>query len=149
MDPFYWPKMHFLKKGQKIRAWVDPPLIRAMPEKKRFFQWISSLTLLTAMTPRPHAVLKTWQKQVITLILPDILSSFEKGGHLEAGGIPSVKSFLALVFFFLECFHTLQQTALCDSYAVCGQITKQFLVFWKKSTEIYLLLNIIKTATVI
>ena len=35
---FYWPKMHFLKKGQKIRAWVDPPpLIRAMPERKRFF----------------------------------------------------------------------------------------------------------------
>ena len=29
--------MHFLKKGQKIRAWVDPPLIRAMPERKRFF----------------------------------------------------------------------------------------------------------------
>ena len=31
--------MHFLKKGQKIRAWVDPPpppLIRAMPERKRF-----------------------------------------------------------------------------------------------------------------
>ena len=29
--------MHFLKEGQKIRAWVDPPLIRAMPERKRFF----------------------------------------------------------------------------------------------------------------
>ena len=30
--------MHFLEKGQKIRAWVDPPpLIRAMPERKRFF----------------------------------------------------------------------------------------------------------------
>ena len=30
--------MHFLKKGQKIQAWVDPPpLIRAMPERKRFF----------------------------------------------------------------------------------------------------------------
>ena len=25
IDSFYWPKMHFLKKGQKIRAWVDPP----------------------------------------------------------------------------------------------------------------------------
>ena len=27
------------KGGQKIRAWVDPPspLIRAMPERKRFF----------------------------------------------------------------------------------------------------------------
>ena len=26
------------KKGQKFRAWVDPPpLIRAMPERKRFF----------------------------------------------------------------------------------------------------------------
>ena len=37
MDSFYWPKMHFLKKGQKIRAWVNPPLIRAMAERKRFF----------------------------------------------------------------------------------------------------------------
>ena len=38
IDSFYWPKMHFLKKGQKIRAWVDPtPLIRAMPERKSVF----------------------------------------------------------------------------------------------------------------
>ena len=30
--------MHFLKEGQKNRAWVDPPpIIRAMPERKRFF----------------------------------------------------------------------------------------------------------------
>ena len=25
IDSFYWQKMHFLKEGQKIRAWVDPP----------------------------------------------------------------------------------------------------------------------------
>ena len=33
------PKMHFLKKGQKIRVMRDtpPPPIRAMPEKKRYF----------------------------------------------------------------------------------------------------------------
>ena len=38
IDSFYWPKMHFLKEGQKIRAWVGPhPLIRAMRERKRFF----------------------------------------------------------------------------------------------------------------
>ena len=39
IDSFYWPKMHFLKKGQKNRGWLDPapPLIRAMPERKRFF----------------------------------------------------------------------------------------------------------------
>ena len=38
IDSFYWPKMHFLKKGQKIRAWVDPaPLIRATLERKHFF----------------------------------------------------------------------------------------------------------------
>ena len=37
MDSFYWPKMHFLNKGQKIRPCVDPPLIRVMPERKRFF----------------------------------------------------------------------------------------------------------------
>ena len=30
--------MHLLEEGQKIRAWVDPPpIIRAMPERKRFF----------------------------------------------------------------------------------------------------------------
>ena len=37
IDSFYWPKMHFLKEGQKIQAWVAPPLIRAMPERKRYF----------------------------------------------------------------------------------------------------------------
>ena len=39
IDSFYSPKMHFLKKGQEIRAWVDlpSPLIRAMAERKRFF----------------------------------------------------------------------------------------------------------------
>ena len=38
IDSFYWQKMHILKEGQKIRAWVDPPpIIRAMPERKRFF----------------------------------------------------------------------------------------------------------------
>ena len=35
--------MHFLKKGQKIRALADPPLIRAMPERKVFFLLMSSL----------------------------------------------------------------------------------------------------------
>ena len=36
--------MHFLQKGQKIRAWVDPPpLIRSMPEKNVFFLLMSSL----------------------------------------------------------------------------------------------------------
>ena len=40
IDSFYWPKMHFLKEGQKIWAWVappPPPLIRPMPERKVFF----------------------------------------------------------------------------------------------------------------
>ena len=39
IDSFYWPKMHLLKEGQKIWAWVGPPppIIRAMPERKRFF----------------------------------------------------------------------------------------------------------------
>ena len=30
-------KNALLEKGQKIRAWVDAPLIQAMPERKRFF----------------------------------------------------------------------------------------------------------------
>ena len=35
IDSFYWPKVHFLKKGQKIRAWVDPHSGNA--RKKTFF----------------------------------------------------------------------------------------------------------------
>ena len=34
IDSFYWPKMHFLQEG----------IIRAMPERKHFFQLISSLS---------------------------------------------------------------------------------------------------------
>ena len=35
---------HGGKKGKKIWAWVDPPpIIRAMPERKRFFSLMSSL----------------------------------------------------------------------------------------------------------
>ena len=38
--------MHLLKEGQKIRAWVDPsPIIRAMPERKRFFSLTPSLPI--------------------------------------------------------------------------------------------------------
>ena len=36
--------MHFLKEGQKIRAWVDPPLIWARPKRKRFFLLRPSLS---------------------------------------------------------------------------------------------------------
>ena len=47
--------MHFLKEGQKIRALVDPPpLIQAMPERKRFFELRPSLrwgpTLTVSLT---------------------------------------------------------------------------------------------------
>ena len=38
--------MHFLKKGQKIWAWVDPPPpIQAIPKRKRFFLLMSSLII--------------------------------------------------------------------------------------------------------
>ena len=52
------------KRGQKIRAWVDPlpPLIRAMPERKRFFVLMSSLSInvqYTAIALRFIAVGKT------------------------------------------------------------------------------------------
>ena len=79
IDSFYWPKMHFLKEGQKIRAWVDPPpLIRAMPERKRFFQLISSLrwaiylTSLTKATPLN-----------VKLELPDLIPIFLGQGDDE------------------------------------------------------------------
>ena len=39
--------MHLLKEGQKFQAWVDPPLIRAMPERKRFFPLTPSLNQIT------------------------------------------------------------------------------------------------------
>ena len=38
IDSFYWPKTHFLKEGQKIRAWVDPPPpYSGNARKKTFF----------------------------------------------------------------------------------------------------------------
>ena len=39
IDSFYWPKMHFLKEGQKIRAWVDlpPPFHLGNARKKTIF----------------------------------------------------------------------------------------------------------------
>ena len=37
IDSFYWPKMHFSKKGQKIRAWVDPPLLFGQSPKENVF----------------------------------------------------------------------------------------------------------------
>ena len=53
IDSFYWPKMHFLIEGQKIRAWVDPPtppLSQAMPERKRFFS-IDAFPKMGPFTP--------------------------------------------------------------------------------------------------
>ena len=46
IDSFYWPKMHFLKKGQKIRAWLDPPLPNSGNARKKtfFFLLMSSLS---------------------------------------------------------------------------------------------------------
>ena len=37
IDSFYWPKINFLKKGQKIRALVDPPPHSDNARKKTFF----------------------------------------------------------------------------------------------------------------
>ena len=37
IDSFYWPKMHFYKEGQKIRAWVDPPSFGQCPKENVFF----------------------------------------------------------------------------------------------------------------
>ena len=52
MDSFYWPKMHFLKKGQQIRAWVDPPpFLGKAPKEKVFF----------SIDPFPYSVLNLSQ----------------------------------------------------------------------------------------
>ena len=37
IDSFYWPKMLFLKGPKNSGMGRPPPLIRAMPERKRFF----------------------------------------------------------------------------------------------------------------
>ena len=39
IDPFYWPKMHFLKwkRAKNSGMGSPPPLIRAMPKRKRLF----------------------------------------------------------------------------------------------------------------
>ena len=43
-DSFYWPKMYFLRKGQKIRAWVDPPpSFGQCPKENVFFPLRPSL----------------------------------------------------------------------------------------------------------
>ena len=34
---FYWPKIHFLKKGHKIQAWVYPPPLFGQCPKENFF----------------------------------------------------------------------------------------------------------------
>ena len=47
MDSFYWPKMHFLKEGQKIWAWVDPPLFGQCPKENVFFLLTSSHSCTT------------------------------------------------------------------------------------------------------
>ena len=49
IDSFYWPKMHFLKKGQKFLSLVDPPpSFGQCPDSggKRFFSLKSSLSML-------------------------------------------------------------------------------------------------------
>ena len=71
--------MHLLKEGQKIRAWVDPPpIIRAMPERKRFFQLRSSLrsVLLLAFFPE-------WSTAILVIAgSPDAKLSFADGFDL-------------------------------------------------------------------
>ena len=71
IDSFYWPKMHFLKKGQKIRAWVDPPpIIRAMPERKRFF-------LIEVFPYIPSHKIESWSYVAI------VTGIFEHSNHLR------------------------------------------------------------------
>ena len=50
IDSFYWPKMHFLKKGQQIRAWVAPPSHSGNAWKKRFFFPLMSSLIRTQKT---------------------------------------------------------------------------------------------------
>ena len=57
--------MHFLKKDQKIRAWVDlPPIIRAMPERKRFF----------AVDVFPYRAIVLYKEQIKQYILVNVMA---------------------------------------------------------------------------
>ena len=83
-------KMHFKKEGQKIRAWVDPPpIIRAMPERKRFF----------SVDPFPKLYVKFWWPLFLALkftflslnlakIQIFIPKCTEGGGSTGSGNIP-------------------------------------------------------------
>ena len=42
IDSFYWPKMHFLKEGQKFRARVDPSPPRSGNARKKAFFFIEA-----------------------------------------------------------------------------------------------------------
>ena len=45
INSLYWPKMHLLKEGQKIRAWVDPPpSFGQCPKENVFLPLTPSLT---------------------------------------------------------------------------------------------------------
>ena len=97
--------MHFLKKGQKIRAWVDPPLIHAMPERKRFFfHWCLPLWLYTSSISK--------KKIFMNLFIYTFLPSY------SPAQIPSPSHHLCI------CTTTLY----CELFCIC--ICKSTLTLW-------------------
>ena len=58
--------MHFLKKGQKIRAWVDhPPSLRQCPKENVFFVLMSSLSHTDSPSCSPcHIFGQAWPQRL-------------------------------------------------------------------------------------
>ena len=84
--------MHFLKEGQKIRAWVDPPfpIIRAMPERKRFFALTPSLSKNTMIViPLESSTTPWWSYRSYELPKPSdwIYVAVAHGGHRDNGPV--------------------------------------------------------------
>ena len=108
------------KRGPKIRTWVAPPLIRAMPERKRFFSidvfpyWCCTLLLLT-----------------------DISSAWEMERRLNKLGLfdrPAVKKAVQLktlcgwIMFVPNVSHHGQSFKLSSSHSECSTCDGQALV---------------------
>ena len=135
IDSFYWPKMYFLKKGQKIRAWVEPPPHSGNARKKTFFSLRPSLTEPSISVHPPSVPIFPSPWYVLLLIL---CSSSQQQKDLP---FPSFSSFSLFKYVFLLCRKYLffrLQTFLSD---FLFSTLSRFGVFYSRSIKIFGLRN--------